>query len=148
MIDELAASIAVLLADESEDEHDVITVTTPDAIGLQGLAALASEIANDRYTYEPSDPEPWIAYRRGRGRPEWSIEAGLSYYQGVALGEADVTGYDYERLTGRNRRRSAPPSNERAASCHSRQPYEAGRWRRLSSSSTRSGSRPRAASST
>jgi hypothetical protein len=101
MIDELAASIAVLLADESEDEHDVITVTTPDTIGLQGLAALASEITNDRYTYEPSDPEPWIAYRRGRGRPEWSIEAGLSYYQGVALGEADVTGYDYERLTGR-----------------------------------------------
>ena len=32
--------------------------------------------------------------------PEWSIEAGISYYDGVSRGEADVVSRDFEELTG------------------------------------------------
>ena len=48
--------------------------------------------------YEPLDREDWIAYRRSLGRPEWSIEAGISFYDGVARGEADVVSDDYRGI--------------------------------------------------
>ena len=100
LIDELAEATAALLEDRSHDHRERVTVTTPDSIDLAGLAALASEVTGDDYSYEPSDRETWIAFRRSRGRPDWSIAAGLSYYEGVARGEADVVGDDYRLLTG------------------------------------------------
>jgi NAD(P)H dehydrogenase (quinone) len=97
---ELGRAIAVLLADASHDGRELVTITTPDAVGLAELAALATELTGDDYRYEPLDREDWIAYRRSVGRAEWSIEAGITYYDGVARGEADVVSRDYEELTG------------------------------------------------
>jgi len=97
---ELGQSIAVLLADEAYDDRDRVTITTPDAVSLRELAALATDLTGDDYRYEPLDREDWIAYRRSVGRPEWSIEAGISYYDGVSRGEADVVSRDFEELTG------------------------------------------------
>jgi uncharacterized protein YbjT (DUF2867 family) len=97
---ELGQSIAVLLADEAYDDRDRVTITTPDAVSLRELAALATDLTGDDYRYEPLDREDWIAYRRSVGRPEWSIEAGISYYDGVSCGEADVVSRDFEELTG------------------------------------------------
>jgi hypothetical protein len=62
---------------------------------------MASDVTGDTYRYEPLDEEEWIAYRRSVGRPEWSIEAGYSYYDGVRRGEADVVTDDYRELTGK-----------------------------------------------
>jgi uncharacterized protein YbjT (DUF2867 family) len=101
---ELGEAIAVLLGDEAHDARELVTITTPDAVRLAGLAAMASELTGDDYRYEPLDREEWIAYRRSVGRPEWSIEAGISYYDGVARGEADVVSRDFEELTGRTAR--------------------------------------------
>ena len=78
-----------------------MTITGGEALSLSELAAAATEVTGDGYRYEPLDREEWIAYRRGLGRPEWSIEAGISYYDGVARGEADVVSDDYRALTGR-----------------------------------------------
>ena len=97
---ELGKAIALLLADEAHDDRPLVTITTPDAVSLAGLASLASDLTGDDYRYEPLDREDWIAYRRSVGRPEWSIEAGITYYDGVARGEADVVSRDYEELTG------------------------------------------------
>ena len=44
--------------------------------------------------------DDWIAYPRTLGRPEWSIEAGITY-DGVRRGEADVVSDDYVQLTGK-----------------------------------------------
>ena len=90
----------MLLADEAHDDRELVTITTPDAVSLAELAALATDLTGDDYRYEPLDREDWIAYRRSVGRPEWSIEAGISYYDGVARGEADVVSRDFEELTG------------------------------------------------
>lgn len=97
---ELGEAIAALLADPAHDEREVVTITTPDTIGLAGLAELAAELTGDPYVYEPLPRDAWIAYRRSLGRADWSIEAGLSFYDGVARGEADVVSHDYEELTG------------------------------------------------
>lgn len=97
---ELGEAIATLLADPTHDGREVVTITTPDAVSLAELAVLATEVGGDRYVYEPLPRDEWLAYRRSLGRAEWSIEAGISYYDGVALGEADVVSRDYEELTG------------------------------------------------
>jgi hypothetical protein len=56
----------------------------------------------DARRYEPLEREDWVRYRRSLGRPDWSIEAGITYYDGVARGEADVVRNDYQELTGRS----------------------------------------------
>jgi NAD(P)H dehydrogenase (quinone) len=97
---ELGKAIAVLLADQAFDDRRLVTITTPDAVSLGQLAALATDLTGNDYRYEPLDREEWIAYRRSVGRPEWSIEAGITYYDGVARGEADVVSGEFEELTG------------------------------------------------
>ncbi len=98
---ELGEAIAALLAEPSHDGREIVTITTPDAVSLSELAALATDVTGDLYRYEPLEREEWIAYRRSLGRPDWSIEAGISYYDGVARGEADVVSDDYRELTGK-----------------------------------------------
>ncbi len=99
---ELAEAIAVLLADPSHDDRRAVTITGPESFTLAELAAVASDVTGDTYRYEPLGEDEWIAYRRSVGRPEWSIEAGYSYYDGVRRGEADVVTDDYRELTGKS----------------------------------------------
>lgn len=98
---ELGEAIAVLLADPGHDDRSIVTITTPEAVTLAELAAIASEVTGDEYRYQPLEREDWIASRRALGRPEWGVEAGISFYDGVRAGEADVVGHDYEALTGK-----------------------------------------------
>jgi uncharacterized protein YbjT (DUF2867 family) len=98
---ELAEAVAVLLADTGHDDRQIVTITGPESFSLTELAAVASEVTGDPYRYEPLGRDEWIAYRRSLGRPEWSIEAGITYYDGVGRGEADVVTDDYRELTGR-----------------------------------------------
>ena len=98
---ELAEAIAELLVDPAHDARTVVTITGPEALTLAELAAAASEVTGDDYRYEPFDREEWLAYRRSLGRPAWSIEAGISYYDGVAAGEAGIVGDGYRELTGK-----------------------------------------------
>jgi uncharacterized protein YbjT (DUF2867 family) len=101
LIHELAEAIAVLLADPAHDDRSVVTITGSEALTLTQLAAAATEVTGDPYRYEPLERDAWIAYRRTLGRPGWSIEAGISYYDGVARGEADVVTEDYCELAGK-----------------------------------------------
>jgi uncharacterized protein YbjT (DUF2867 family) len=98
---ELAQAIALLLADDAFDERSVVTVTGSESVTLAELAEIASDVTGRDYRYAPAERGAWIAYRRSLLRPEWSIEAGLSYYDGVSAGEADVVGDDYRLLTGK-----------------------------------------------
>lgn len=98
---ELAEAIAVLLVDSAHDERRVVTIAGPESFSLAELAVTASEVTGDGYRYEPLDRDEWVAYRRSAGRPEWSIEAGITYYDAVARGEADVVSDDYRELTGK-----------------------------------------------
>lgn len=98
---ELAEAIAELLVEPAHDRRTVVTITCPEALTLEELAATASRVTGDGYRYAPLAREDWLAYRRTLGRPQWSIEAGISYYDSVARGEAGVVGDDYRSLTGK-----------------------------------------------
>jgi len=98
---ELAEAIAELLVEPAHDGRTVVEITCPEALTLEQLAATASRVTGDRYRYAPLDRDDWLAYRRSLGRPQWSIEAGISYYDSVTRGEAGVVGDDYRSLTGK-----------------------------------------------
>jgi uncharacterized protein YbjT (DUF2867 family) len=97
---ELAEAIAVLPTEPAHDGRQVVTITGPESFSLAELAETASAVTGDVYRYAPLDRDEWIAHRRAAGRPEWSIEAGITYYDGVRAGEADVVTDDYRELTG------------------------------------------------
>jgi NAD(P)H dehydrogenase (quinone) len=97
----IAVTVAALLADESHDEQSLVTITGPEGVTLAELARIAAAVTGDPYRYEPLDRAEWIDYRRRLGRPEWAIAAGISYYDGVAAGEAEAVSGDYGALTGR-----------------------------------------------
>ena len=99
---ELAEAIAILLVDSTHDDRNIVTITNPEAVTLTELAALATEVTGDQYRYEPLPRQEWIDYRRSLGREEWSIEAGITFYDSVVVGEADVVSDDFELLTGRS----------------------------------------------
>ena len=98
---ELGEAIAVLLADDAHDDRSLVTITTPEAVSLAELAEIAASVTGDPYRYVPLERDEWIDARRRLGRPDWSIDAGISYYDGVAAGEADVVSRDYVELTGK-----------------------------------------------
>jgi uncharacterized protein YbjT (DUF2867 family) len=98
---ELAEAIVALLTGETHDDRRVVNITGPESFSLAQLAAVASEVTGGAYRYAPLDREEWIEHRRSVGRPDWSIEAGISYYDGVRAGEADVVTDDYRALTGK-----------------------------------------------
>jgi NAD(P)H dehydrogenase (quinone) len=97
---ELGEAIAILLAEPTHDNREIVTITSPEAVSLTELAALATDVTGDPYAYRPLAREDWITHRRALGRPDWAIEAGITYYDGVARGEADLVTNDYEELTG------------------------------------------------
>lgn len=96
---ELARAVAVTLT-EPGHEGRAYDIVTPDAVSLQELAEIASEVTGDAYRYEPSDDAAWDARWRGRGKEGWAIDAGLSSYAALRQGEFDVRGDDYRILTG------------------------------------------------
>ena len=61
--------------------------------------AMGFDLAQGWASYLKREVEGWGGVFETRD-PNWSIEAGASYYDGVARGEADVVTDDYRVLTG------------------------------------------------
>jgi uncharacterized protein YbjT (DUF2867 family) len=97
---ELAEAIAVTLT-ESGHDRKTYDITTRDSVTLDELAGIASAVTGRAYRYEPGDRAEWEARWRARGKPEWSIEAGLTSFDAQLAGELDVVSDDFRRLTGR-----------------------------------------------
>ncbi|MFN8124635.1 MAG: NAD(P)H-binding protein [Thermoleophilia bacterium] len=100
--DEIGEAIAHLLAFPEKDDRDVVSITTPEAVTLAELAAMCREVSGRReLRYEPLSREEWIEFRVGLGRQRWSVEGGLTFYDGIAVGEHDVVTDDFARIVGR-----------------------------------------------
>jgi NAD(P)H dehydrogenase (quinone) len=97
---ELADVIAVTLT-EPGHEGRIYNITTPESVSMRELAEIASEVTGDAYDYEPISDDEWIKRWKSQGRPDWSLEAGLTSYKAMRAGELDVVSDDYERVTGR-----------------------------------------------
>jgi NAD(P)H dehydrogenase (quinone) len=98
---ELADVIATTLT-EPGHEGKVYDITTPEAVSLAELAAIASEVTGDDYRYEPEDDAWWEARWRKKAKEQWSIDAGLTSYEALRKGEFDIVTNDFRTVTGRD----------------------------------------------
>ncbi len=96
---ELARAIALTLTEPGHDGR-VYDVTGSEAVTMDGLARIASEVTGQVYRYEPLAREGWEARWRARGMEGWEIEAGLTSFDAQLAGELDVVSGDYSMLTG------------------------------------------------
>lgn len=100
--EEIGEAIAHLLAFPAKDDRRIVSITTPEAVTLADLAAMCREVSGRRdLRYEPVSREEWIAFRVALGRQRWSVEGGLTFYDGIAVGEHDVVTDDFARIVSR-----------------------------------------------
>jgi uncharacterized protein YbjT (DUF2867 family) len=98
---ELADVIATTLT-EPGHEGKVYDITTPEAVSLAELAAIASEVTGDDYRYQPEDDTWWEARWRKKAKEQWGIDAGLTSYEALRKGEFDIVTNDFRTVTGRD----------------------------------------------
>src|SRR4051794_9669075 len=102
---EIAEALAVVLTDpEGRHAGRVYDVTTRDAASMAELAAIASEVTEARYRYDPISDDAWLERWRAEGRPEWALEAGATSYEALRADELNVVSDDYRLLTGHEAR--------------------------------------------
>ena len=98
---ELAEAIAALLVGPI-GESRVVNVVGADAVTIEELARIATEVTGDTYRYDPLSDDDWVAARLALGRPRWAVEAGVSSYRALRRGELDGASDDYRALTGKD----------------------------------------------
>lgn len=98
--DDIADAAVAVLRDPAPHAGAIYTLTGPEALTLDEIAAELSKATGRDIRYEPETLEEAYASRRAAGLPEWLVEAFVSSYLAFAAGElATVTG-DVEKLTG------------------------------------------------
>lgn len=100
--EEIGEAIAHLLAYPERDDRRIYNITTPESVTLDELARMAREVSGrQELRYEPLSRDEWVAFRLALGRQEWSVQGGLGFYDGIAIGEHDVVSDDFQRIVGR-----------------------------------------------
>lgn len=95
-----AAVLADVVADPGAHAGATYTLTGPQALSLDEVAAVLTATGRPTTFHDETVPEAF-ASRASYGAPDWQVEAWVSTYTAIASGElAGVTG-DVERLTGR-----------------------------------------------
>jgi uncharacterized protein YbjT (DUF2867 family) len=99
-MDDVADAAAAVLLDPAAHAGATYTLTGPEALTLDDIAAILSTALKRPVTYERETVEAAYASRASYGAPQWQLDAWVSSYTSVANGEmAEVTG-DVERLSG------------------------------------------------
>jgi uncharacterized protein YbjT (DUF2867 family) len=91
---DVAAAAAVLLTTEGH-AGKTYDITGREALSMAEMAALLDA----RYRDETLE-EAW-ASRASYGAPDWQVEAWITTYRAIAVGELEAVSGDFKRLTGR-----------------------------------------------
>jgi NAD(P)H dehydrogenase (quinone) len=97
--DVAAVSAAVLAGPGYEGE--TLDITGEESRSLAELAALCSELLGRSLRYEPGSREAWLASRIAAGIAPWDAQSGAGCYEGLELGEFDLTSDVVRRVTGK-----------------------------------------------
>ncbi len=98
---ELAEAIVATLLEDRQHEGAIYDVVTPPPVSMAELAAIAADVTDKAYRYEPLSDEEWDERWRAQGRRGWELESGRTAYEALRAGEFDVASDDFERITGR-----------------------------------------------
>lgn len=96
-----AAAVADVLLDPAAHVDATYTLTGPEALTMTEIAAIVSEAQGREVRFHNETMAEAKASRASYGAPDWLVDAWISTYTAIAVGEvAEVTG-DVELLTGR-----------------------------------------------
>jgi NAD(P)H dehydrogenase (quinone) len=99
-MDDIADAAAVVLLNPDAHAGTTYTLTGPEALTLDDVAATLTAALNRQVSYHPETLEEAYASRASYGAPQWQLDAWVSSYTSVENGEmAEVTD-DVQRLAG------------------------------------------------
>ena len=97
---DVARSAVRILTDPGDHEGAVYTLTGPQALSLDEVAAILTKVTGKPVSYHNETLGEALESRRGMGAEQWQVEAWTSTYVAIAAGEMSKVSPDVERLTG------------------------------------------------
>ena len=98
--DDIAAIAAKVLLNPEPHAGATYSLTGPQALSLDEVAATLTAELGRSVRYEPETLEQAYASRASYGAPDWQIDAWVSTYTAIASGEVATVTDDVPRLTG------------------------------------------------
>jgi uncharacterized protein YbjT (DUF2867 family) len=98
--DDLADTIAAILAADGEHDGRRYDVTGPQALSLHDIAAEFTRASGRPISYVEETPEQAWASRRTYGAPDWQVAAWVGTYLMLASGDMDIVSDTVPKLTG------------------------------------------------
>jgi NAD(P)H dehydrogenase (quinone) len=98
--DDIADAAAAVLLDPDRYQGGTYTLTGPEALTLDEVAAILSAEAGRVVRYHSETIEEAYASRSSYDAPQWQLDAWVSTYTAIAAGEAATVTDDIRRLTG------------------------------------------------
>ena len=99
-VDDVADVAAAVLLDPDAHRGATYTLTGPEALTLDEVAATLTGALRRPVRYERETLEQAYASRAGYGAPPWQVDAWVSTYTAIAAGEVAAVTEDVARLTG------------------------------------------------
>lgn len=98
--DDIADAATAVLRDPDPHAGTTYSLTGPEALTLNEIAAILSSVTSRKVSYHPETIDEAYASRAHYGAPDWQVDAWVSTYTAIAAGElAPVTG-DIPALAG------------------------------------------------
>jgi len=98
--DDMADTVAAILRSGMTYDGETLDVTGPETVSLFDVAAAFSLVAEMPITYVDETLEEAWESRRALGAPDWQVEAWITTYLQLAMGELDVVSDTVPRITG------------------------------------------------
>jgi NAD(P)H dehydrogenase (quinone) len=92
-------AVAVLTSDGAYDGR-TLTLTGPEALKIDEIAAILSDHLGRTVTYIPETIDEAYASRAVYGAPSWQVDAWVSTYTAIAAGELSTLSEDIPEVTG------------------------------------------------
>ncbi|EFC81912.1 NmrA family protein [Parafrankia sp. EUN1f] len=98
--DDIADAATAVLLNPLPHAARTYSLTGPEALTLDEVAAVVSDAAGRRIVYHPETVDEAYASRASYGAPEWQVDAWVSTYTAIAAGELAIVTSDVPELTG------------------------------------------------
>ncbi|MDR6861714.1 SDR family oxidoreductase [Phycicoccus sp. 3266] len=98
--DDIADAVVAVLTDPEQHAGAAYDLTGPEALTLDEVAQVVSEVTDTPTRYEPETLEEAYASRASYGAPDWQVDAWVSTYTAIAAGELATVSDAVPRLTG------------------------------------------------
>ncbi|MET0416759.1 MAG: SDR family oxidoreductase [Actinoplanes sp.] len=98
--DDIADAATAVLLDPAAHAGRTYSLTGPQSLTLDEVAAILTAELHRPVTYEPETLDEAYASRAGYGAPSWQVDAWVSTYTAIANGEVAEVTDDIPTLTG------------------------------------------------